>query len=289
MFTIGGGTVLDPAAARHRRRRLEEGLNRLEALHSGDPKQILIASMTRDGLPWQIAEMASCLQISKPEAGVLANDLCESDQLLALADGYYFPTIVADRLAEKLEEWLKDYFIKWNMRFSAPKKEVAQVHFPRMDQKMQRAIFQYMEGTGAFEHDEKSIWPVGWKPVIGGKQADVVDAVRKIFEEAPQFAPPTWNSVVTELKIPAKEQGEYLQWFLRSGELIRVADDGLYTRHAVAEAERILREDSPDGGYTVAHARDILGTNRDYACQIVDYFDLTKITYWDGEKHFWRS
>ena len=288
MFTIGGGTVLDPSAARHRRRHLEDGLTRLEALHSGDAKQILLASMSREGQPWQLTGIASCLQIDSQEASGLAKEMTESSQLLALADGYYFPTALANILGEKLQKWLVDYFSRWPMRFGAPKKEAAQIHFPKMDQKQQRALLQYLDGTGIFIQDEKSLWPVGWKPVMNKEQEKVISAVRETYSRTP-FSPPPWTDVVASLGIPAKEQGEYLQWFLRSGEMIRLSDDVIYTRRALEEAEKILRENSRGGGYTLAEARDILGTTRKFAQQIGEYFDLTKLTYWDGERHFWRS
>jgi selenocysteine-specific elongation factor len=85
----------------------------------------------------------------------------------------------------------------------------------------------------------------------------------------------------------AKEQGEFLQWFLRSGEMIRLSDDVIYARSALEAAEHLLREKAP-GGFTLAEARDMLGTTRKFAQQMGEYFDLTKVTYWDGERHFWH-
>ena len=286
MFTIGGGTVLDPQAARHRRRRLDEGISRLEALHSGDQKQILLATMTRSGVPWQTANIASCLQCSAEDAEKIANELCGDGSILALADGYFFPSASMVVLCEQLENWLYDYSSRWPMRFGAPKKEVSQALFPKFDQKQQRALFQFLNEDSKFEQDEILISPANRKPVINQNQAKVIDSIRDIYSQTP-LTPPTWTEVTASLSIPAKEQGEYLQWFIRSGELIRVADDVHYTPQALEEAERILRTSAPDG-YTLAEARDILGTSRKYAQKIGEHFDLIKLTYWDGEKHFWK-
>ena len=287
MFTIGGGTVLDPSAARHRRRRLQEGLNRLEALHSGDPKQILLASMTKDGLPWQLGDITSCMQTGADDARALAEALCEDGLLLPLADGFFFPSESMDGLCGKLKKWLGEYFDKWPMRFGAPRKEVAQALFPKMDQKQQRAVFQHMEGTGFFEQDEKTIWPAGWKPAISDEQTKVIEAVRELYALTP-YSPPAWADAAAELGIPAKSQAAYLQWFISSGEMIRLSEEILYTRIALEEIEKILRAAFPDG-YTLAEARDKLGTNRNAAQRVAEYFDLIKLTYWDRERHFWRT
>ena len=287
MFTIGGGAVLDPSAARHRKRRLDEGLSRLAALHSGDPKQILLASMSKDGLPWQLADIASCMQSGAGEAGALAGELVEDGRMLGLADGFYFPAEAMGGLCEKLNKWLKDYFEKWPLRFGAPRIEAAQALFPKMDQKQQRAIFQHLDGTGLFELDEKSIRPAGWEPVVSDEQAKVIGAIRELYAGSP-FSPPSWADAVAELGIPAKSQGVYLQWFLSSGEMVRVSDEVLYVKSALDELEALLRESFPDG-YTLAEARDKMGTNRTAAQRVAEYFDLIKLTYWDREKHFWRS
>ena len=287
MFTIGGGTVLDPFAERHRRRRLSEGLNRLEALHSGDPKLILLASMSKDGKPWQLAEIASCLQSSGEEAGAVARELSADGRLLALADGYFFPAESMKGLCDKLDKWLKEYFDRWPMRFGAPRIEVAQALFSKMDLKQQRAVFQYLEGTGAFEQDEKTIKPAGWEPVVSDEQAKVIAAIRELYAASP-FSPPSWADAVADLKIPAKNQAVYLQWFLSSGEMVRVSDEILYMKSALDELEALLRESFPDG-YTLAEARDRMGTNRTAAQRVAEYFDLIKLTYWDRERHFWST
>jgi len=287
MFTIGGGTVLDPTAVRHKRRHLDEELSRLEALHSGNPKQILLASMVKDAAPWKLSDIASALQSSTLEAENISDELNKSEQLLVLTDGYYFPVKSIDALINKLETFLSDYSSKWPMRFGAPKKEVAQVILSKMDSKQQRAIFQYIDELDNFSQDEKLIWQFGWKPILTDLQNQVINNLSEIYERTP-LTPPTWTDVVTELDISPKEQGEYLQWLHRSEKLVRVADDIHYTPNALKEAESILRKHAPES-YTLGEARDLLGISRKYAQKIGEYFDLIKLTYWDGEKHYWKS
>jgi len=287
MFTIGGGIILDPAAARHKRRQLSDGINRLEALHSGNKDQILLATMYKDGKPWQLPDAASALQVSKEQAQEVTSKLAQEGKLLELADGYYFPCDSFSALAGKLSAWLSDYSKKWPMRFGAPKKEALQILMPRMDPKQQRVILAQLESHGSFTHDELTISLSGWQPVLTADQQRMVQAIDGLYSKTP-LTPPTWTEVVSLLNIPSKEQGEYLQWLHRSGKLIRVADDLHYTPQALRETENILRTQVPNG-YTLGEARDLLGVSRKYAHKVCEYFDLVKLTYWDGEKHFWRG
>ena len=287
MFTIGGGTVLDAAALKYKRKSIDDGLSRLEAIQSGDPKQILSATMTRDGTMMQLAGIASYLQIADTEADALVREMVNDGTMLELQDGFYYTAASMEKLRGRILPWLDEYFSKWPMRFGVQKKEIAQSHFPKMEQRQQRALFQYMGGAGAFEQDDRMIWPAGWTPVVSTGQAAFISEIRSLYNETP-FSPPLWSDAVSKVSIPAKEQGEFLQWFLRSGEMIRLSDDVIYANVALADAETLLREKFPEG-FTLAEARDMLETTRKYAQQIGEYFDLIKVTYWDGEKHFWRE
>ena len=286
MFTIGGGVVLDAAAARQKRKNIDGELLRLTALHSGDVGQILLASMNKDGKLWQVRDIEACLQIGEQEATEVAREMTESGQIVALPDGYLIPTEAYYAICEKLAEWLEDYFKKWPMRSGAPRQEVAQNLFAKMDAKQQRALFQHLGEVGAFEQDEKTIRPSGWVSVITGENEAIIAAVRALFAKAP-FMPPSWSETVEALRIPSKEQGEFLSWFLREGEMIRVSEDAVYMRVALDNAEAELRENY-QGGFSLGEARDLLETNRKSAQQICEYFDAVKLTHWDGDKHFWN-
>ncbi|MDR0861936.1 MAG: selenocysteine-specific translation elongation factor [Oscillospiraceae bacterium] len=288
MYTIGGGTVVEPSAAKFKRRNLESELARLAALYGGEPTQVLLVSMVKDGKPWSMAEVTECLsRTDAHEPEQIAREMVESGVLLELQDGLLFPSETASGLKDKLAAWLGDYFSRFPLRFGASKKEVAQEHFPRMDAKRQRAVFRYLDGAGGFEQDETAIWLAGWKPTLTERQSAVIDGLRGLYRETP-YSPPPWSDAVAALNIADKEQGEYLQWFLRSGEMVRPSDNVVYLTDALQSAEKTLREKAPDG-FTLAEARDILETPRKYAQQLVEYFDTMKITRWDGERRFWQG
>jgi len=220
------------------------------------------------------------------EAESVARALVEGGKLLALQDGYYLTQSLAATLCERLEKWLGDYSSRWPLRHGSSKKEVAQAVFPKFDQKQQRAFFTYLEGTGIFEQDEKSVWLKGWVPAISGDAKEIIGGIREAYSKAP-FMPPSWQDVCIGLDIPSRDQGEYLQWFISSGELVRVSEDALFAPDALESAEKALR-DGFSSGFTLAEARDHLGTNRKSAHLMGEYFDHIKLTYRDGEKRYWR-
>ncbi|MBP5167218.1 MAG: selenocysteine-specific translation elongation factor [Oscillospiraceae bacterium] len=288
MFTIGGGTILDPAASKHRKRNLESDLARLSALCEGEPSDILIVTMMKDALPWQLSKAAECLQTGEKEAAALTEKLKEEGRLIDLGDGYFIPAESARALRENMKAWMDDYFARFPMRFGASKKEIAQTLFPRADTRQQRALLRYLGGAEETEQDDTMFRPAGWTPKLTPAQAELIDRIRETYEASP-FAPPGWNDAMAAVGISDREQGEYQQWFLRSGEMVRLAENVIYTRKALDSAEKMLRERYPEGGFSLAEVRDFLGVPRKYVQQIIEYFDLIKLTYWDGEKHFWNG
>jgi hypothetical protein len=113
-----------------------------------------------------------------------------------------------------------------------------------------------------------------------------MDRLRALFEETP-LTPPRWSEAVAALQIPEREQSEILTWFLRSGELVRLSDDAVISRKALTEAEETLRSGTAGEPFTLAQARDLLGCPRKQAQQIMEHFDLIKLTRWDGEARHW--
>ena len=72
-----------------------------------------------------------------------------------------------------------------------------------------------------------------------------------------------------------------MQWFLRSGEMV-LRQCCVYC-DALKKAEATLRENFPKVIPGAGQGRS--ETTRKYAQQIVEYFDLTKVTYWDEETY----
>ena len=106
VFTIGGGVVLDPDARKHKRFS-ESVTERLDALMSNDPGQVLLASMDQDNSPWPVARGAACLDVDESEVRKIMDPLLESGELLSLSEGLYISRSSWERLCVSLRAWLE--------------------------------------------------------------------------------------------------------------------------------------------------------------------------------------
>jgi selenocysteine-specific elongation factor len=244
--------------------------------------------MAKAGIPMQPSRIASVLGCGEDDARELTRVMMDAGELLLLSEDFYFHAGVADALAKRLTDWLNDYLDRRPLRFGAQKKEAAQVLFPEMEQKEQRVFFQYLEDAGLFEQNETLIRPAGRADAIGEKHGAMIDAVRALYNESP-FSPPPWAEASAAAGIPPADRDEIFQWFIRGGEWVRLSDEAVITQYGINEAEKLLRAASPDGSFTLAEARDLLGTTRKWAQLLGEYFDQTKATTWDGERRYWKS
>ncbi|MGB9904128.1 MAG: SelB C-terminal domain-containing protein, partial [Desulfotomaculales bacterium] len=76
-----------------------------------------------------------------------------------------------------------------------------------------------------------------------------------------------------------------LQYCLRNGTLVKVADDLYFHAGAIAGAkEMLLGYLAQKGEITVGEARDLWKTSRKFALPLLEYFDRLKVTKRIGDK-----
>ena len=286
MFTIAGGTVLDPTANKHKKRAMQDTIRKLEALKSGDPLKILPISIAESRNFWTMEKIKDLLRNYDADAPSVVEALLSSGALKKIADEFYYPADALEGLCGEMRDFVGEYHKKYPLRFGILKKELVQELTPEMDKKEQKALFAFLELSGDFRQDDKIIALSGWEPVITDKQREIIDAVMQEYSQA-GFMPPLWEELSSTSALSESEKDALLFWFLRSGNLVKLASDMIYASEILKKAEAKLRETSKE--FSLAEARDILGTSRKYAQHICDYFDNAGITYWDGVNHFWKS
>jgi len=292
MFTIAGGTVLDPEAQRHKKRYVSIAIGKLEALRSGDPFKFLPLSIVESGRLWSMDKIKDLLRNYDADAVRVVEEMLSSGELTKIADEFYYPTKELEELYIEFKTRIADYHNKHPLRFGILKKELVQELAPAMEKKEQKALYTYLELSGDFKQDDKIISMLNWKPVITDKQQEIIDAVLREYSDA-RFMPPLWAELASTESLSEAEKDELLFWFLRSGNLVKLSGDTMYTAEVMysseilKEAEAILRATGKE--FSLADVRDIFGTSRKYAQNLVDYFDNVGITYFDGVNHFWKS
>jgi selenocysteine-specific elongation factor len=75
---------------------------------------------------------------------------------------------------------------------------------------------------------------------------------------------------------------------VRSGALVRISSELVFTRELVERAGSIVREAGADG-ITLSALRERLGTSRKYAVPLAEHLDRTGVTRRSGDLRFARG
>jgi selenocysteine-specific elongation factor len=286
MTTIGGGTVIDPAARKHRRFR-KEVLEALATLEKGSPAELVQQFLLNNPALYQAEDAAAATGLPAMETGKALQLLAESGRVKRVAgEGktYLAAAEIYGKWASDIAGLLKGYHQEYPLREGYPKEELRSRKFAAFNTKLFQFLLQALEQDGLVKNTSQALALPDFSPGPGAAQEKALNAVLRLIREA-GFQPPAWGEVCRSAGLNEGAGQEVLQYLVRTGELVKIADDILYHRESLAEARRLVADYLKEKGeILVGELRDLLKTSRKYALPLLEYFDREKITRRVGDK-----
>lgn len=279
--TLGGGTVADPQARRHRRYHVPT-LEALKALEAGSPQDVLLLALERTG-PAPLAAVVQEGGIGPAAARAAAGALAEAGRLVVLDGGELQDSSLlctAEGLAAltaRLREVLGGFHQASPLRPGMPREELRSRLglAPRTFDSVLR--FWRQEGE---VRESGPLVSLPWhEPRLDPGQRARAEAYLAALRASP-FAPS-----------PSAVLDEGLLAYLETrGDIVRVADgvvfDAQAYREMVARITDYLRE---HGSVTLAQVRDMFGTSRKYAQALLEHLDEKRVTRRIGDERVLRG
>jgi selenocysteine-specific elongation factor len=287
MHTIGGGTVIDPLPGRKHRRFRSEVLNALAARERGTPAELL--SQYLPGLPGLpgAAEVAKGTGLEEEEILAAARELERDGRVKVIsAEGrtYLAADDVYRRWAAEISKLLQSYHREYPLREGYPKEDLRSRKFQAIPNKAFQLLLLEMEKDGLIRVSPRAVALQAFDCKPGHEQLKQIDKILGILREA-AFLPPSWAELCRNAGISEAYGQELLQYLLRTGVMVKIADDLYFQRDVLIQAREkvvgLLRE---KGEITVGEIRDLLQTSRKYALPLLEYFDREKVTRRVGDK-----
>ena len=209
--------------------------------------------------------------------------LLEAGRLLSLSiDGtvQYGSAALDRRWQEQMLELLGGYHKKYPLRRGMPVAELRQRVFEKLSVKQLSALLERYADEGLIVLLSGSLAARADFPnTPTARQRADLEALEQAFLDN-KFMPPDWDEVVSALHIAPVWAAEYLNWLLENGRLTRVGDL-MFSSQAVQEAEALLRANFTT--FTMAQARDLLGSTRKYMQTLLEFFDARRRTVREGD------
>ncbi|MHB1044035.1 MAG: selenocysteine-specific translation elongation factor [Eubacteriales bacterium] len=286
MTTIGGGTVIDPSAKKHRRFR-EDIIDALATMERGTPDELAQQYLSANPAFHLAEDVASATGLPQPELEKAIAALTESGGLKKIAGEGKVYLVAADvykKWASVITGLVESYNKEYPLREGYPREELRSRKFSSFNPKLFQFLLQALEQDGLIRAMPQVVASPGFLPGPGAAMEKALASLTKIFRKA-GFQPPSWGEACQEAGLKESEGQEVLQYLLRTGEMVKITDDFYFDRDTLSEARRLLAGHLKEKGeIMVGELRDLLKTSRKFALPLLEYFDREKVTRRVGDK-----
>ena len=284
--TIGGGTVVEPHARRHRRRQTAV-LSQLAILARGTPEEIVLEQLRareptdvdsllrRSGLPADGAR-AALLRLVETSAALALDQHNGASKL----DGRSFVVSTGgwQELTRRVEGLLGGFHRSYPLRRGLPKEELR----TRLgaDPRLFVRELEQLKAQGTVAEDGPFVRLASHQVQLTPEQERQVQQVLAVLREA-AVAPPDRAEWESTLGVSP----ELTDALLAQGTLVEVAPGLVYDRQTLDSLIDRLRADlRQQGPRTVSQLRDVLDASRKYVLALLAYTDDHKITRRVGDE-----
>ena len=281
IITVGGGRILDTLPAKHKRNR-EEVLAGMEVLSDGSIQDIIIAKASEHRFVRQ-DELGRELGLLPEETEKIIQEL-EGSSVIKLRDGTLLGAPKFARMKEVLENIISSYHDANPLADGIPRQELLsrlKDSWHTDNDKLVQAAVKYLMEDGTLEDRGKSVALSGFSIEYTEEQLafkdDLADRYRKAGIEMIRT-----DEVLgmTSKSINAGIITAILDDLVSEGVIVKVNPSYYISAEGWEKATEAAR--SFDGEFTLAEYRDVSGTSRKYAVELLAAMDKAGITIFNG-------
>jgi len=286
--TIGGGTILDPFAVKHRAKDFSAIRAMLEILKQEDRAarfaQFVIsagvAGASREDIAARTAWREGVIDAAFAEAklnGAVIN-----------VDQRFISSAAFDEVNRQVAAEVAAHHQREPLSRGLSKEILRERFFAGASAETFRAMMVELEKRGSFVVEKEIVRLREHTRKLSDDDAQVQDSLEKIYRDAGLSAP-SLADVFTKAGLkPADARGrKILQLLIDSGALVKVHGEMFFHRSALDELVKKLRahaQQKTDRAIDVGAFKDLAGISRKYAIPLLEYLDRQRVTRREGER-----
>ena len=278
--TLGGGTVVDPYAKRHRRRH-SPTLERLEVMELGTQDEVLVQTL-QSSEPSSLQALADRANLSLEDTRGLVDQLASDKSVVVLGSNALTPRSLVysamgwASLVSKARDALESYHREHPLRRGIQKEELRS-RLNLSGQEFPLVLPRLVEEEAVIEESN----------VVRLSQHQVLlnDGQSRLIEQyigslrADPYSPPT----------DAEFDDDLLTMLVDEGRVVKVSESVVYDAGAYQEmVDRIAATIQEQGKINVGQVRDHFQTSRKYALSLLEHLDQQRITRRVGDDRVLR-
>jgi selenocysteine-specific elongation factor len=283
--TIAGGVVLDARAPRHRRADATVAPF-LGILERGNHEEILEELVAASAQGMSLGQIIARTGWTEVEARQAAAKLIEGKQLRAVGEQPFVVAsakVVADCSAG-LRKAVEEFHRANPLLPGIPKQELRGRAAKTSVEIFQAALGDLVK-AGIVTVTGDLVQRAGRQIALSSDEARAKDLIEREFELA-GLTVPSFAAVLEKLPVESRRAQKILQILLREKVLVKVAEDLVFHRTAVANLREMLAKYRKDRGQRlpIPAFKDLTGVTRKYAIPLLEYLDREHVTRRVGDE-----
>jgi len=279
--TLGGGTVVDAYARRHRRRHAPT-IERLEVMEMGSQDEMLVQTL-QSSEPCSLQALADRANISIEETTGLIEQLAATNGVLMLGADVITPRSLVysaagwASLVGKARDALETYHREHPLRRGIQKEELRS-RLNLSSQEFPLVLPHLVKDETVIEETNVVRLPQHEVSLTDPQSRLVEQYVSRLRSDA--YSPPTDASLDDDL----------LAMLVDEGRVVRVNESVVYDAGAYQDmVDKIVSTIKEQGKINVGQVRDQFQTSRKYALSLLEYLDQQRITRRVGDYRVLRQ
>jgi selenocysteine-specific elongation factor len=289
IVTIGGGTLLDVAPPRFKRK-APALLAHLTLLKTGSADGILEEHVRNTGTTGaRLAELSGRVPFGPAELRERLASLEASGQLCAIDRTWYLHPDSARRVRTAALDALAEFHRQQPLRPGMSREEL-RGRAGAVDDRLFTYLLAAMESEGLVRVERDKVRLAIHELRLSPEQQRILDHVEAEFRRA-DAAPPSADEALGHAGIAGGgDEHELFQLLLEAKKLVRVKESLYFHADSLASIQArlvdLLRERKEIGPGDI---KDLLGISRKYAIPLLEYFDSRGVTRRVGERRVLRA
>ncbi len=276
MRTIGGGTVLDPLAPKHKMHD-ERTTERLHLLEIADGERIVEAYFEEADLGLRKAAIRLRVNCGTTELDTLIGRLIDTGRVLEPSSGLYIHIDAVERLEKKIEAILGRFQAVERLAWGMPKEELRE-RLGSVEMPLTNWLLDRMESRGRLFAKKGNVRVGTGEVELTPEEAKARALIIAMLKKEP-FQPPSEKNIEKQSDLKPETVRKVIALLVGDGEVVRL-EPGLVMHATAIEAAGVaiteyLRE---HGEATASDLKGVLGTTRKYAVPLLEHLDRIGVT-----------
>lgn len=291
-ITIAGGKTLDAHPAKHRHKDISIVRDFLDAIAASENDhaglvRLYVESAGQNGISFAALQARTAFQ---KELLQYAISYGVNHGSVVEIENYYLSSEAFSEMRKAVMDAVESFHKRDPLAQGMAREILRETAFRYLPPETFRFVLAYLEKAGKIIAERETVRVAAHNVELFGDEAAFREKLMSIYRIASVEVPKMQDALAQaceDVRILPPQARKIFHMLVNSGELLKVTDEFYFSKRAVDDLVKRLREfsaASADRLIDVPKFKEIAGISRKYAIPLLEYFDREKITHRAGDK-----